>query len=105
MDDTGNAVFEISYSDIPFDKDTLFSSLFLLIYALIFFKIFRMVIPASPAAMRYLRRKKEEREDERKKKIRKIKKKIIEKEEEFVWSVEYFRRKIKRFFNKFKKEE
>jgi len=93
------------YSDIPFDKDTLFSSLFLFIYVLIFFKIFRMVIPASPTAMRYLRRKKEEREEERKKKIRKIKKKITEKEEEFVWSMEYFRRRLRRFFNKLKKEE
>ena len=64
-----------------------------------------MVIPASPTAMRYLRRKKEEREEERKKKIRKIKKKITEKEEEFVWSMEYFRRRLRRFFNKLKKEE
>jgi hypothetical protein len=93
------------YSSIPFDRDTVFSAVFILIYAVLFFKIFRWFIPASPTAMRYLKRKKEEREEEMKVKIRKINKKIEEKKLEFVWSMEYFSKKLRRFFNKFKRKK
>jgi hypothetical protein len=93
------------YSDIPFDRDTLFSAIFILIYAIIFFKIFRWFIPGSPTAIKYLKRKKEEKEEIRKIKIRKIKRKIEEKELEFVWSMEYFGMKLRKFFRKFKRKK
>jgi hypothetical protein len=50
------------YSDIPFDGDTMITSLFILLFVSIFFKIFRLTIPGSSSAQRYVEGVKRERE-------------------------------------------
>ena len=49
------------YSDIPFDRDTLITSIFIFIFVSIFFRLFRWTIPPSSTAQRYIEEKRKER--------------------------------------------
>ena len=57
------------YSDIAFDKNTLITSAVILLFVSLFFKIFRLAIPPSSTAQRYIEGRKKER-DEKIKSIR-----------------------------------
>jgi len=88
------------YSDIPFDNDTLITSLLFLFAVIIFFEIFRYIIPASERAEKYLEREKRIKKVIRKRKIMKIKKRVLEFEEEKDSVLGNFGRNVKRFFKK-----
>tara|TARA_Y100000310_G_scaffold343027_1_gene448804 strand:- start:2162 stop:2887 length:726 start_codon:yes stop_codon:yes gene_type:complete len=61
------------YSEIPFDKTTLSTSIFILFVLVAFFELFRYIIPPSLEAERYLEKRRRIREEIRQSKIRRMK--------------------------------
>ncbi|MDP3916802.1 MAG: hypothetical protein Q8Q42_00770 [Nanoarchaeota archaeon] len=49
------------YTDIPFNRDTLVASVFILLTVVVFFYIFKWLIPPSESAEEFLEKKKEKR--------------------------------------------
>ncbi|MBT3262619.1 hypothetical protein HN992_01740 [Candidatus Woesearchaeota archaeon] len=77
------------YSNIPFDGDTMVTSLFILLFVSTFFKVFRLAIPGSSSAQRYIEGVKRERNE----KVRLFKQRIN-------YRLTKTKFKIKKFFNK-----
>ena len=90
------------YSEIPFDKVTLITSLFILLALIIFFGIVKWMIPPSEKAEEFLEKKKEKRE----RKVREVVHDVKIKRNRIVRSLElisgwlrYKKERMKKFFH------